>query len=409
MSVLWLALFAVSTATLSDPAIVRTGCDPDENQVATLPAGQSVEIRSALNGGSGTCYKIVTNVGGKEISGYLPAKALRGTDSFDQARRSAQGLGASQAAASEVKALAAKAATKTGNREHPAARALALIEANQPAEALSMLERDLKRYPQDPYLLAVAGYAYYKTDDVARAIIHWKESIDIEPNATVEQLLRRAEREKAADKGSERMMGNRVVLRYERGSIAQPLARAMLSVLDEEYTRVSFQLGCRANEKLMAIVQSRDTYFQSTAAAEWSGGQYDGRIHIPVSESAAIGPQMRRVFAHELVHACLSELGRWPAWVQEGLAQKYSGDTLPPGQREIVMQMIQAKQLPKLSDLGASFSKLSSEHARVAYSYACVAAEKLLELNASTGIGNLLRNPGDLGRYTAQVEKALGF
>ena len=46
---------------------------------------------------------------------------------------------------------------------------------------------------------------------------------------------------------------------------------------------------------------------------------------------------------------------------------------------------------------------------RVVLRAADAAAEKLLELNASTGIGNLLRNPGDLGRYTAEVEKALGF
>jgi hypothetical protein len=183
----------------------------------------------------------------------------------------------------------------------------------------------------------------------------------------------------------------------------------MLDVLDQEYMRVSSQIGCRANEKLMAVVQSRESYLQSTSAAEWSGGMYDGRIHIPVTETRSISPQTRRVFAHELVHACLSELGQWPAWVQEGLAQKYSGEAPAAEQQAIVREMLRAKQLPRVSQLGASFSRMSSEHARVAYTYAYLAAEKLLELNASVGIGNLLRNPGDLSRYTEQVEKALGF
>src|SRR5262249_47355192 len=162
-------------------------------------------------------------------------------------------------------------------------------------------------------------------------------------------------------------------------------ARSMLGVLDEEYTRVSFQLGCRANEKMMAIVESRETYMKATAAAEWSGGHYDGRVRVPVRDS-----NMRRVLAHELVHACLAELGQWPAWVHEGLAQKYSGDAVPAGLRELIAQMVQEKKLPRLAQLGASFSGLSADHARIAYSYALVAADKLLELNANTGIGNLL-------------------
>ena len=37
---------------------------------------------------------------------------------------------------------------------------------------------------------------------------------------------------------------------------------------------------------------------------------------------------MQRVFAHEVVHSCLANLGSWPPWLHEGLAQKMSGDQL---------------------------------------------------------------------------------
>lgn len=409
MPATWALLFAVSAATLTTESVVRSGCETDDREIARLPAGHSVEVRSALSGGAGTCFKVLTKVDGKEISGYVPSKLLQGTESFDQARRSAQSLGSVSGAMNEVKSMVAKAATRTGAKDHPASKALELIQVNQPAEALRLLDGELKRYPRDPYLLAVAGFAYYKTDDLDRAIIAFTDSLNIEHNPGVEQFLKRAMREREADKGSERMSGIRVTLRYERGSVEPALARAMLDVLDQEYTRVSSQLGCRASEKLMAVVQRRESYLQSTSAAEWSGGMYDGRIHIPVSDSRAISAQTRKVFAHELVHACLSELGHWPAWVQEGLAQKFSGEEAHPQERAIVMQLLKAKQLPKVSQLGSSFSRMSSEHARIAYVYAYVAAEKLMELNANVGLGNLLRNPGDLPRYTEQVEKALGF
>jgi tetratricopeptide (TPR) repeat protein len=406
----WAVLLALSAATVTTDSVVRSGCESDDRELARLPAGASVEVRSALSGGAGTCFKIVATVDGKTVSGYVPAKLLQGAESFDQARRSAQSLGGGVSATmSEVKSMVAKAAAPRGAKEHPASKALELVQLNQPAEALRLLDSELKRYPRDPYLLAVAGFAYYKTDDLDRAIIAFKDSLDIEHNPGVEQFMKRAMRERDADRGSERMTGIRVTLRYERGSVPADLARAMLDVLDQEYMRVSSQIGCRANEKLMAVVQSRESYLQSTSAAEWSGGMYDGRIHIPVTETRSISPQTRRVFAHELVHACLSELGQWPAWVQEGLAQKYSGEAPAAEQQAIVREMLRAKQLPRVSQLGASFSRMSSEHARVAYTYAYLAAEKLLELNASVGIGNLLRNPGDLSRYTEQVEKALGF
>lgn len=405
----WFALFAVSAVSLQTESVVRTGCEAEDTPVAVLPAGTQVEVRSALSGGSGTCYKIAAKVDGREVSGYVAGKALASVAAFDEARRAARGLGGSNAAQSEqVQAVVRQAAAKSG-REHPAAKAWALIEANQPAEALRMLEQDLLRYPVDPYLHAVAGMAYYRMDNLDRAILHWKESAAIEANPSVAAMLERAEREKAADRGSERMVGNRVVLRYERAALSGPFAQAMLHVLDEEYMRVSYELGCRASEKVTAVAQSRESYFASTQAAEWTGGLYDGRIHVPVTESRQVSAQTRRTFAHELVHACLHELGRWPSWLHEGLAQKFSGESLQPGLRARIEEMRKAKALPKLAQLGQNWSRMSSQHAAVAYALALYAAEKLVEMKASTGLGNVLRDPAGFAAVEAELDRALGL
>ena len=71
-----------------------------------------------------------------------------------------------------------------------------------------------------------------------------------------------------------------VALRYEDQALPADTARAILATLDDEYANVSAQLGCTSGERIVAIVQSRESYLRSTGAAEWSGGQYDGRIHI---------------------------------------------------------------------------------------------------------------------------------
>ncbi|MBL8176672.1 MAG: hypothetical protein JNK48_18495 [Bryobacterales bacterium] len=403
----WIALFAVTASTLQIESAVRSGCDPSETTIATLPANTPVEVRSALSGGSGTCYKIVATHNGREIAGYVPAKALASTDSFDQARREARSFGATTAAVNEQAKSIVRQATAKSGREHPAAKAWALVEANQPAEALRLLENDLLRYPVDPYLHAVAGIAYYRMDNLDRAILHWKESIAIEANPSIEAMLKRAQREKTADKGSERMVGNRVVLRYERSTLSEPFAQAMLQVLDEEYTRVSYQLGCRASEKVTAVATSRQSYFAATQAAEWSGGLYDGRIHVPVAESRQVSADTRRTFAHELVHACLHELGQWPSWLHEGLAQKFSGESMSSAHRAAVDELRKQKALPKLSQLGQNWSRLSSRHAEVAYTLALYGAEKLIELKASTGLGNVLRNPAAFPAIEAELDRAL--
>lgn len=403
-----LLLAAVSSGTLQVDSIVRAGCGSDEKPLATLTAGQTVEIRSALSGSSGTCYKVVAQKDGATVQGYVEARAVKG-ESFDQARRDARSLGAAggQSQVKQDSDMAVEKAAKKAGREHPASKAWALIEANQPAEALRLIENDLKRYPMDAYLHAVAGMAYYRMDDLDHALMHWKEAVAIDPKSGIEPMIRRAEREKAADRGSERMVGTRVVLRYERSTLSQPFAQAMLQALDEEYSRVSFQLGCRATEKVTAVAQSRASYMASTQAAEWSGGLYDGRIHVPVTESRQVTAETRRTFAHELVHACLHELGTWPSWLHEGLAQKFSGGTLPPYVRQSIETMRKAKQLPKLRQLGQNWSRMSSEHARVAYALAYFAAEKLIELRASTGLSNVLRNPSGIAQIEEELEKAL--
>jgi hypothetical protein len=183
--------------------------------------------------------------------------------------------------------------------------------------------------------------------------------------------------------------------------------------LDEEYSRVSNQLGCSTSERVVAIVQDRDTYLRSTGAADWSGGWYDGRIHIAWGNEKQVGPQMRRGLAHELVHACLTGIPSgdtpWPAWLQEGLAQKLSGDKLDAAAREHLKQSVQAHQAPRLEALSRDWSAMSIEEAHLAYSISLAAADALSETYRSGGLRDVLGSPDSLPQITAELDKKLGF
>jgi hypothetical protein len=122
---------------------------------------------------------------------------------------------------------------------------------------------------------------------------------------------------------------------------------------------------------------------------------------------------MQRALAHELVHACLTGIpsgsAPWPAWLQEGLAQKLSGDTLRPAVRDQLKQMAASHSIPRLENLAQDWSAMSTQNAVAAYNLALAAADALYDNYANYGIRNVLSNPDRLPHITADLDRALGF
>ncbi len=400
--------FAV-LSVIEDHTPLRSGCDAGDQVLMSLPAGTPVEVRFRLADGS-DCFKISAAVDGKQLLGYVPASALSGLNSFEEARTSAASADA-VAALKPVTSETRRAVARTGDAKLD--RAAQLLEANQPAQALELLEPAAQRHRNDPNVLLLAGLAAYRSDQLRAALDYWKQSLDLAPNQTLERVYERVLREEESDHSGEKLYGMHIALRYEDQALPSDTARAILSTLDDDYAGISAQLGCTSAERIVAIVQSRETYLRSTGAAEWSGGQYDGRIHIAWTEGTQLGPQTRRALAHEMVHACLTSLpsgnSTWPAWLQEGLAQKLSGDTLTASARDQLHQLAQAHRLPRLEDLRQDWSRLSIENARLAYNMALAAADALYDNYASYGIRNVLNNPDNLTQIAADLDKRLGL
>jgi tetratricopeptide (TPR) repeat protein len=403
-----LFFFAVLSAK-QDQTPLRSGCDATAQTLANLPAGTSVDIRFRLSDGS-DCFKVSAILDGKLVMGYVPASVLAGVEQFERGRTSA-------ASADTIRDLRPMEAASQKLIVHSGdltlERASQLLAANQPAQALELLEPAVKRHRNDANVLLLTGLAAYRSDQLRAAIGYWKESLELAPNETLARVYERVRREAAADQSGEKLLGMHIALRYEGEALPSDTARAILSTLDEDYGRISAQLGCSSDERIVAIVQSREAYLRGTGAAEWSGGEYDGRIHIAWTEGKQVGPQMRRALAHELVHACLTGIpsgtSPWPAWLQEGLAQKLSGDQLSPASRNQLHQLAAAKQIPRLEDLHQDWSQLSIENARLAYNLALAAADALYENYSSSGIRNVVNNPQRLPQVAAELDRKLGL
>jgi hypothetical protein len=224
----------------------------------------------------------------------------------------------------------------------------------------------------------------------------------------VQQLIARIQKEASGDKSGEKLYGTRFLLRYEGGNLSSDVARTMVGLLEQEFSRISAELGCRTDERIVTIVQSRQAFRDSTNAAEWSGGLFDGvKIRVPVVETTTIDANTRRTFSHELVHACLASMGRWPTWLHEGMAQKLTGDTLPRARLDTVKSLVREGKLPRLDNMNQSWSRMSSLHAQRAYDYALAAVDLLYDGYRNYGIQNIFRNPDRLQQITSELDKRL--
>ena len=225
----------------------------------------------------------------------------------------------------------------------------------------------------------------------------------------LQSMIGRLEREMRHDKSGEKLIGLRVALRYENQTLPYATAKAMIETLDTEVARLSDILGCATQERLTAIVQSPDDYRQGSNAAEWSGGQFDGRIRIPFAPGSTLDENARRVFAHEATHACLANLGSWPAWLHEGLAQKLSGERLTSVAKAQLLDLASKRQIPRLQQFRRNWSSLDAREARIAYAVALMAAEELVNhYGASIGLRTILGSPEILERVTNEINRKIG-
>jgi hypothetical protein len=288
-------------------------------------------------------------------------------------------------------------------------RAGQLLNLSRPSQALDILLVALERHPHDPSVLMLAGLAAYRSDQVRAALGYWRQSLDLAPSEPLKAIYEDARRETAADRSNDKLYSEHFAVRYEGAVMPSDAARSILAALEEDYARISAQLGCASSERIVAVVQSREQYLRATSAAEWSGGHYDGRIHVAWDPS----PHMQRALAHELVHACLASLpsgsNPWPAWLQEGLAQKLSGDTLQPSAREQLRQLTVNHEIPRLENLGVDWFSMPRQDAVAAYNLSLAAADALYDDYASPGIRKILTNPEALPRITTYLDAQLGL
>ena len=83
-------LFALFFQMPVEPVALLGNCAEPERALGTLQASDVVRVRSAIAGGTQTCYAVTAIVGGKSVEGYIVgAKTLPAIVNFERQRREA--------------------------------------------------------------------------------------------------------------------------------------------------------------------------------------------------------------------------------------------------------------------------------------------------------------------------------
>lgn len=266
--------------------------------------------------------------------------------------------------------------------------AVLYLRQSQFTNALEPLERARHITPDSADVAKLMGWAYYGSNKMDQAVIEWKRSQRLHPDADVEHALEKAERDKAEEESYREGETAHFALKYN-GSATPDLAHGILHVLEDDFHELESQLDYTPPEPIGVILYTEQSFADITRAPSWAGAINDGRIRIPVQGLTSVTPELARVLKHELTHSFIGQKShnRAPTWLQEGTAQYMEGrrSTESAG---ALLNVASQGGVPTLASLEGSWLNLSGSSASVAYAWSLAAVESIVQTG---GIGDVSR------------------
>lgn len=238
------------------------------------------------------------------------------------------------------------------------------------------------------------GRERYSRGDLSGAEEFLDKALALDPSdRALRAELARVAGEKEAEDRMGRREGSRFLVRFEGGENA--VAGYVIGILLEEaYIKVGSELGLWPEERVEALLYSKDAFRDITRSPSWAGAIYDGRIKLPaggITEKTAL---LEGVIYHEYVHAVVREAsnGRTPVWLNEGIAQHFEGRSAS-GYEAVLGRAARSGKL-SLRSLEGSFMGLRSDQAELAYLLSLSATEYIIREFGIFSVRNILENLG---------------
>jgi hypothetical protein len=264
-----------------------------------------------------------------------------------------------------------------------------LVRTGNAAQALIYAQRAVRAAPESADAYTVLGYAQQASDQTKEAVESWKHSLQLRPDAAVQQYLAKAQREQNVETDFAQRESSHFVLHYEGKQTSEAFRGQILAALESDYDDLASQLGTPPHDNILVTLYTEQAFFDVTRAPSWSGALNDGKLRIPVNGLSSMTPALAHVLRHELAHSFINQLssGRCPPWLHEGIAQLLEPKSLGSDGRQLA-QLFKSQTYIPLNVLEGSFMSFSGAQAYVAYAESLAAVSYI---NDAYGMGDIQR------------------
>ena len=245
-------------------------------------------------------------------------------------------------------------------------------------QAMAQLQRALEVNPRLTPASRLLGQIAYAEGDVDLALKTYEDALryapgDVALSRELEERRREADTHRSFD---ERRYDQFRVL-FE-GREEKELAKQATDIFHVAFRRICTKLGEFPTATIVAVLYTEQQFRDITRAPEWSSGEYDGRIRVPVAGAEQHPELFERVLTHELTHAVVANIAPRgiPVWLNEGLAQYFEGASADAARRRMRALGL---TIP-LKDLEHGFARLGTRSAvQAAYDESLLAVSVILD------------------------------
>lgn len=286
-----------------------------------------------------------------------------------------------------------------GDPENPALlnyyAALLLRTGNAP-DAVRYAEKAVQFAPDSPDALAVLGYSQFAANHVRDAVESWKKSLSLRPDASIQAMLDRAQRETSAEKSYSQHQTGHFVLHYEGEQTSEAFRAQLLDALESDYQDLSREFQSEPRAGIQVILYTQQAFFDVTRAPSWTSALNDGKLRIPIDGLSSVNSDLARVLRHELAHSFVNQItsGRCPHWLNEGVAQMLEPRPLGRRLSQLAALFKDQHEIP-INLLEGSFNSLNTVEAEIAYDESLAAVDYIRDNYGMASVVRLLQMLGD--------------
>lgn len=279
--------------------------------------------------------------------------------------------------------------------------AVTLADAGELDEAVEQLEEALRVEPANAQLQSNLAIIYVKIGELEynrqrlkEAKAAWEKALALRPDLPeVRAKLDQLNQELPVESNFEKLSQVYFDLRYT-GQLERASGFDIQYLLLKARREVGSDFAYWPTHKIVVLLYTAEEFRRlRQQAPEWSAGQYDGKIRVPLPGQQLDTPTVTRILYHEYTHAVVYDLtnGLLPTWLNEGLAEYEAWKQDEPPWTFLRQALAQGRLL-SWEALSASFSaSATTTQAGLAYEQAHNIVRYLVERYRFWRIKRLLK------------------